>query len=202
MPSPSEKVAAQEGKGGPIEIYGDSSYGTANIVERIEAAGAEANVKVQAPSAPSGHFGKDDFDIDLSANTVRCPAGLVVQIRAKPDGGGLASFGVACAGCAMRARCTDGKEGRGIRINPKEATLQRSRARQRSATWKVQYRSTRPKVERKLAHLVYRKHGGRRARMRGCERNRHDFALLGAAHNLKRIATLGIRFNGSTWATT
>lgn len=198
-PSTTGEVHADESPTVPVEIYGDASYGTADIVEKIEAAGAEANVKVQGPSAPSGHFGKDAFEIDLAANTVRCPAGLLVRIRAKPDGGGLASFGVACAGCSMRSSCTDGKEGRGIRIHPKEATLQRSRARQSSATWKTQYRATRPKVERKLAHLVFRKHGGRRARMRGCERNRHDFALLGAAHNLKRLAKLGVRNDGNTW---
>jgi hypothetical protein len=39
----------------PVEVYGDASYGTAELVEKIEAAGAVANVKVQGPSAPSGH---------------------------------------------------------------------------------------------------------------------------------------------------
>lgn len=183
----------------PVEVYGDASYGTAELVEKLEAAGIEANVKVQAPSAPAGRFGKDAFDIDLSAQTVRCPAGVLVQIRRASDGGGLASFGVSCRGCAMRAQCTDAKEGRIVRIHPKEATLKRSRARQSSPAWKEKYRATRPKVERKLAHLMFRRHGGRRARMRGCERNRHDFALLGAANNLKRLAVLGVRHNGAAW---
>ena len=59
-----------------VEIYGDSSYGTAQFVDTIEGAGAEANVKVQPPSAPEGKFAKDAFDIDLNNNTVRCPAGI------------------------------------------------------------------------------------------------------------------------------
>jgi len=181
-----------------VAVYGDASYGTADIVETIEAAGAEAHVKVQAPSALRGHFGKDAFAIDLDAGTVRCPAGSLVPIRTSADGGGVAAFGAACAGCPLRSRCTAAKDGRAIRIHPKEATLQRSRARQGAATWKAHYRATRPKVERKLAQLVFRKHGGRRARMRGCERNRHDFALLGAAHNLKRLARLGIRHHDGT----
>lgn len=197
-PTPSAGEPQGE-QGERAEVYGDASYGTADIVEKIEAAGAEAHVKVQAPSAPSGHFGKDAFAIDLNAGTVRCPAGMLVPIRRSSDGGGVASFGASCAGCTLRAHCTDAKDGRAIRIHPKESTLQRSRARQRSATWKTQYRATRPKVERKLAHLVFRKHGGRRARMRGCERNRHDFALLGAAHNLKRLARLGLRHDGHEW---
>jgi hypothetical protein len=50
----------------------------------------------------------------------------------------------------------------------------------------------RPRVERKLAHLMRRKHGGRRARVRGRERVSHDFALLAASINLARLATLGV----------
>jgi hypothetical protein len=55
-----------------------------------------------------------------------------------------------------------------------------------------QYREVRPRVERKLAHLMRRKHGGRRARMRGRERVKHDFAMLAASVNLARLAALGI----------
>jgi hypothetical protein len=186
----------------PVEIYGDSSYGTAKFVETIEGAGAEANVKVQPPSAPEGKFAKDAFDIDLTNNTVRCPAGMLVVIRsstAGADGLRLASFGVRCTNCELRSQCTDGKEGRTIRVHPHEATLQRSRNRQRDPAWKARYRATRPKVERKIGHLMQRRHGGRRARVRGCARVMHDFALLGAADNFRRLAKLGVHYDGSTW---
>jgi hypothetical protein len=190
---PTEAVAS-------VEIYGDSSYGTAKFVDAIEGAGAEANVKVQPPSAPEGKFGKDAFDVDLTNHTVRCPAGALVVIKPHTaDGGRLANFGVHCNSCALRSQCTDGKEGRTIRVNPHEATLQRSRTRQRDPAWKARYRATRPKVERKIAHLMHRRHGGRRARVRGCARVRQDFALLGAAHNFRRLATLGVHFDGGTW---
>ena len=102
----------------PTEVYGDASYGTADFVEKIEAAGVEANIKVQAPSAQTGHFAKDAFDIDLDAQTVTCPAGVLVRIRKTPDGGGMASFAESCAVCLMRSRCTDAKEGRNVRIHP------------------------------------------------------------------------------------
>jgi hypothetical protein len=173
------------------KIYGDASYGTADLVEKIEAAGAEANVKVQAPSARAGHFSKTDFKIDVDANTVECPAGQLVQIGNSAEGGGLAHFGAACANCPLRARCTESKTGRVVSVHPKEKTLQRSRERQSKSKWKADYRATRPKVERKLAHLMFRRHGGRRARMRGRLRVADDFALLSAAHNLKRLAVLG-----------
>ena len=183
-----------------VEIYGDASYGTADLVEKIEAVGAEANVKVQAPSAPAGHFGKDAFAIDVDAQTVKCPAGVLVQIRKHTsEGGGVAMFAAACSNCALRTRCTDAKGGRAIRIHPKEATLQRCRAQQRSSTWKERYRATRPKVERKIAHLMVRRHGGRRARVRGTARIRQDFAMLAAAQNLARFARLGVRRVDATW---
>jgi hypothetical protein len=200
-PSKSDAAQPHDKQAERVEVYGDASYGTADLVEKIEAAGAEASVKVQAPSARKGRFSKDDFKVDLDANTACCPAGQLVAIRRSSDGAGYADFGRVCAGCPLRSQCTDCSTGRVINIHAKEATLQRSRAKQSAATWKTNYRATRPKVERKLAHLVFRKHGGRRARMRGCERNRHDFALLGAAHNLKRLATLGVRYEGMSWVT-
>ena len=173
------------------KVYGDASYGTADLVDKIEAVGAEANVKVQPPSARAGHFSKSDFKIDVDANTVECPAGQLVEIGKSAEGGGLAHFGAACTDCKLRSQCTDSKAGRIVNVHPKEATLQRSRERQSTRDWKDDYRATRPKVERKLAHLMFRRHGGRRARMRGQIRVAQDFAWLSAAHNLKRLALLG-----------
>lgn len=171
-------------------MYGDASYGTAEIVEHIEEAGGEANVKVQSPSSAAGTFSKDAFEIDLEADTVRCPADVLVQIRRSKDGGGTAEFGPSCNHCPQRAQCTTSKGGRTIRIHPKEETLRRSRQRQKSPPWRANYRATRPKVERKIAHLMRHRHGGRRARMRGSVRIGHDFAVLAAGINLKRIARL------------
>jgi Transposase DDE domain len=62
--------------------------------------------------------------------------------------------------------------------------LTAARARQRDPSWRADYRATRPKVERKLAHLLRRRHGGRRARVRGLVRVGQDFKLLAAAVNL------------------
>jgi len=197
---PSEATASPMRSGEGVEIYGDASYGTAELVDCIESAGAEANVKVQPPSAAKGKFGKDAFAIDPAAGTVRCPADVVVSIRPLPGGGGLAKFTAHCADCPLRSNCTDSKAGRAIRVHAREATLQRSRARQQDPTWQSRYKSTRPKVERKLAHMMRHRHGGRRARVRGTERVRQDFSLLAAVTNLKRLAVLGVAYMGGTWA--
>lgn len=174
-----------------IEVYGDSSYGTGELLAHLEAEGAVANVKVQPPSAPEGRFSKDAFSIDLAKNTVTCPSGQLVQLRRSKDGSGFAEFGKACKQCSMRPSCTDAKEGRTIIVHKHEQLLKQARDEQKSHSWRANYRATRPKVERKLAHLMRRRHGGRRARVRGTVRLGHDFAMLCAAANLNRLAALG-----------
>ena len=174
----------------PIEVFGDASYGTADVVETLEQAGVEPNVKVQPPSARDGMYSQDAFTIDLTANTVCCPAGQLVPLRRSKDGAGHASFGASCNDCPQRSVCTTSKDGRSVNVHAKHEVLDRARNRQRDPAWRRKYRATRPKVERKLAHMMRRKHGGRRARVRGTVRVRQDFALLAAAVNLVRLAKL------------
>jgi Transposase DDE domain/Transposase domain (DUF772) len=177
----------------PVEVYGDASYGTAEVLEHLEQAGAAANVKVQAASAPDGHFTKDEFQIDLENDTVTCPAGILVQIRRREDGSGQASFGIACRSCPLSSSCTNAKEGRNVRLHKHDRLLLEARKLQRASAWRASYKATRPKVERKLAHLMRRRHGGRRARMRGTARIGQDFMMLCAATNLHRLAQLELR---------
>lgn len=66
--------------------------------------------------------------------------------------------------------------------------------------WIADYRATRPKVERKLGHLMRRRHDGRQARVRGTIRVDADFRLLAGAVNLARLAVLGIRGTTHGWA--
>ena len=177
----------------PVEVYGDASYGTAELLMHLQGAGAIANVKEQAPAAPEGRFTKDAFTVDLVNGTVSCPAGRLVQIRRSKDGSGVASFGTGCKTCPMMPSCTESKSGRNIQIYQHEAVLHEARTRQKCPEWRRDYRATRPKVERKLAHLMRRRHGGRRARMRGRERVAQDFTMLCAAVNQQRLARLELR---------
>ncbi|WP_433678045.1 transposase [Nocardia sp. CA-119907] len=57
-------------------------------------------------------------------------------------------------------------------------------------------------MERKIGHLMRRRHGGRRARMRGQAMIAADFGLLAAAHNLARLAVLGITHTTGGWTAT
>jgi len=180
-------------------VYGDNAYGTGPFHERLEEAGIDSRAKTQVPTTTGDLFTKDRFDVNLSNDTVTCPAGVSVAIKRHRRGGGLAQFKDACASCPLQAECTSSAHGRTISINAHEEALARARARQQDPRWRDDYRSTRPKVERKIAHLMRRKHGGRNARVRGTKRVDDDFALLGAATNLARLAVLGVRSRGATW---
>ncbi len=182
-----------------LTVYGDAAYGAGELLERLEAAGVVSRVKVQPPVAPGGRFTKADFRVDLAARTVSCPAGRMAPLR-RHGRLSIASFGAACAGCPLATRCTSSKDGRTIAVGPHEARLARGRAAGRDPAWLADYRATRPKVERKIAHLMRRRHGGRRARVRGRSRVGADFALLAAAVNLARLAVLGLVRSGGGWA--
>jgi hypothetical protein len=183
----------------PVTVYGDAAYGTGPVLAALAEAGAVSRVKVQPAGGIPGLFTKDAFTIDLVARTVTCPAGRVAKIiRHAP--GFEARFRSACIGCPLASRCTTAAHGRRIHINPHEALLAAGRASTRDLAWLADYRATRPKVERKLAHLVRRRHGGRRARVRGRQKVGADFALLAAAVNLARLAVLGLTGSGGTWA--
>jgi Transposase DDE domain/Transposase domain (DUF772) len=188
------------GEGQRLVVYGDSAYGAGSLLDTLERGDAEIMCKVQPPVAPAGRFAKDAFTIDLDAATVTCPAGQVTALRALTDGQ-IACFGAACRDCPLGERCTASADGRTIRVGPHEAQLVRARARQAEPAWKADYSATRPKVERKIGHLMRRKHGGRRARVRGQTKVDADFSLLAAAVNLARLATLGLTANGAGWAT-
>jgi hypothetical protein len=193
-----ELVARGEPDAGRVTVYGDSAYGAGPVLAALDEAGAISRVKVQPPSGLPGRFTKDDFAIDLAAQTVTCPAGRTVPIRGRVRT--YAEFGRACLACPLAARCATRARGRTIQVGPHEALLAGGRTASRDPAWRADYRATRPLVERKLAHLMRRRHGGRRARVRGTSRVGADFALLAAAVNLARLAVLGIAGSRGIWA--
>jgi len=193
-----ETDAPAEPETEPLTVYGDSAYGAGAVLETLRDAGAVSRCKVQPSHALPGRFSKDAFTVDLAARTVTCPAGRVA-VFTEGDRERQAHFGRACAACPLADRCTKSPHGRTISISPHEALLAAGRAAARDAVWREDYRATRPKVERKIAHLMRRRHGGRRARVRGRSRVGADFSLLAAAANLARLAVLGLFRSGGTW---
>ena len=198
-PGQAEAGQAEAGQERPA-VYGDAAYGTGEFLEQLDDAGIEAKAKTQPPTNTGGRFTKDAFDIDLDNDTVTCPNQVITPIRRNSDGDGTANFGKACADCPLAAQCTTGKTGRKVAVSRHERRLAQARTNSTDPAWRADYQATRPKVERKLAHLMRHRHGGRRARMRGRTKIAADFKLLAAAVNLARLSVLAIRSTGpGTW---
>jgi hypothetical protein len=88
---------------GPVEAFGDSAYGTGQALDALTSAGHTAVIKPWPlrPAVPGG-FTLDDFTVDETAGTATCPNGVTRPISPKRS----VSFGAACRGCPLRARCT------------------------------------------------------------------------------------------------
>jgi hypothetical protein len=182
----------------PAEVYGDSAYGTGDLRAALKEAGHTAVIKPK-PLKPAveGGFTLDDFTVDETAGTVTCPAGVIRPISARRN----VTFGAACRGCPLRARCTTAKDGRSLELHPHDAILRAARA-----TWATQpslrqdYRTYRPNVERVISQVASR--GGRRLKLRylGTARNNAWLKNRTAALNLRNLISRGLTRDNGAWA--
>jgi transposase len=85
-PQAKRLIDAQPAERRPERVLGDTAYGNSDTLEELE----QRDVGVLAPPATSrtgSGFHKEDFEIDLVAGTVTCPAGKVgPDLRARPPG--------------------------------------------------------------------------------------------------------------------
>jgi IS5 family transposase len=179
----------------PVEVLGDSAYGSADTRKTLTAAGHTAVIKPipLRQTVPDG-FTMDDFDIDTAAGTVTCPAGQTVVIS--PNGG--ARFGSRCAGCPLRSRCTSAKAGRQVKVSVDFDLLHAARQAARDPAWQHTYTRWRPMVERTIAWIVA--NGHRRVRYRGIERNQLWLEHRVAAVNLRQLIRAGLTRAQGAWA--
>lgn len=189
--------------GGDVEatVYGDCAYSSGENLDYYDRHGINARTKIQQPHARSGLYAKDRFTIDLDADTVTCPSAVTVQLTGTATGTRFARFASACASCPLMSTCTTSPHGRTIAIGVHERHLTTQRERQRDPDWIADYRANRPKIERKIAHLVRRQHGGRKARVRGHQRVDQDWKLNATTFNISRLAALGVRSISGIWTT-
>ena len=117
-----------EGGGGPLAWYGDSAYGTGDLRGAIDQAGHHAVIKPKPLQAPvKGGFTVDDFTVseEQGTVTVTCPAGHTVTLSRTR----IATFGVLCRDCPLRARCTTCKTGRKFVLHPRDDLLRADKRR-------------------------------------------------------------------------
>ena len=181
----------------PAEVYGDSAYGTGDLRATLDEAGHTAVIKPR-PLKPAveGGFTLDDFTVDEAAGTVTCPAGVTRRISARRN----VTFGAACRGCPLRARCTANKTGRALILHPRDALLRAARQ-----DWAARpglredYKKFRPNIERVISQVATR--GGRRLKLRylGTARNNAWLKNRTAALNLRNLISRGLACQNGAW---
>lgn len=145
-----------------------------------EAANEDTDVYCRPWQSRNGsRYTKRDFDIDVAAGTVTCPAGHDAQIR-----GRVVRFPAhTCGPCPKREACTRAalSRGRSISIHPQEELLQKLVAAKQTPEGRAALRERVP-VEHALAHICNRQ--GRRARYRGVQKNIFDLCRYAVIENL------------------
>jgi Transposase DDE domain/Transposase domain (DUF772) len=179
----------------PVQVLGDSAYGTGDALAAITGAGHLALVKPWAfkPAVPGG-LTLDDFTLDQAAGTLTCPAGLTRTITKNRK----VTFGAGCNGCPLRAQCTTATRGRRITLHEHHGQQREHRQRAQDPAWQADYRQYRPMVERSIAWLVAG--GNRTLRYRGVKKNNAWLHNRTAALNLRKLLNLGLIRKQGTWA--
>lgn len=188
------RPAGLPGRGG-LEIYGDSHYGSGQARAAYRDAGHDTVIK-PAPLRPAvpGGFTLDDFAISQDAGMVTCPAGITRPVTRSRT----VTFGVACAGCPLRPRCTTAKDGRSLTIHPHEDLLRAARAQARTDDFKKAY-PTRAAIERIISWAATQ--NGHRVKLRylGTAKNNAWLHTRCAAINLRTLLRHGLARSGGTW---
>jgi hypothetical protein len=181
-----------ERHGNVSELLIDRGYLGAPEVGELERTGRRVRCKPW-PSRHRGHFGKEDFAIDLANSEVRCPAGHVAVARGPMR---QARFAKHCRRCPLRDKCTTSRTGRTVALHPQEPLLVRLRAERRDPAARAELRK-RVDVEHALARVVQIQ--GHRARYKGERKNTLDTRRAAAVANLMGLRRLreGMAVSGS-----
>jgi IS5 family transposase len=179
---------------GDVQVLGDSAYASGEMLATLNAKGWVPVLKPWPlrPAVPGG-FTLDDFTHDPGAGTLTCPAGITRRVTTK----GTVTFGKACDGCPLRARCTTSARGRTITLGEHHQLQRQHRQRARNEQFQATYRRHRPMVERSIAWLT---RGARRVPYRGVAKNNAWLHHRAAGLNLRRLLTLGLTQKDGTWA--
>src|SRR4051812_27543797 len=181
-------IDAQRARRRPPRVIADTAYGNGPVRAEL----AERNVEVLAP-VPEGkitedRFGKRDFQFDLDAGTVSCPAGQTVAISTSTAGFRGANFPTRiCGPCPLKAVCCPTRARRQITVTEHEELLLAARQALADPDTAVHLRRTRPRIERLLSLLAAR-YGARKSRYFGREKTHLQAAWTAALVNLNPIA--------------
>jgi hypothetical protein len=179
----------------PLAWYADSAYGTGELRDAIGQAGDAAVIKPKPlQPAAEGGFTLDDFTVSENDGTVTCPNQVTRPITARRN----VTFGVACRGCPLRARCTTAKDGRALLLHPHDSLLRA--ARRGWPGLREDYMTYRPNVERAVAQVATFRGRRLKLRYRGQTKNNTWLKHRTAALNLRNLIGKGLTWQAGGWA--
>ncbi len=186
-PQAKHLIDAQPEARRPDRVLGDTAYG--NGPARAELAERDVDVLAPVPEGKvvEGRLGKHDFEFDLDAGTVTCPAGQTVEISTSASGFRGANFSRSmCGGCPLKAACCPGRARRQINLTEHEDLLIAARQALADPDTAEHLRRTRPRIERLLGLLAHR-YGARKSRYIGRAKAQMQAAWAAALVNLNPI---------------
>jgi hypothetical protein len=182
--------AARENTGTAVPSVADAGYATSEQLAAAEECAQEVITPLPGSSVrgQEGPFHTSRFVHDAARDVVRCPQGRELPFMRVRDRNGVPwrvyRGGRVCAGCPVRAHCTQDRHGRTIEIGLHHEALLRHRQKLLSETAQAQLRQRGGIVEPVFAQI---KHNGgfRRWTLRGLESVRAQWALLCTSWNLQ-----------------
>ena len=197
QPPAAGAAGSDGGQEEPLAWYGDSAYGTGDLRGAIADAGHQAVIKPKPLQAPvKGGFTIDDFAVDERAGTVTCPAGHTARLSRTR----IATFGVRCRDCPLRAQCTTCKTGRKLVLHPRDGLLRAARADWAADSGlRTDYMAHRPNVERAVAQVATFRGRRLKLRYRGAAKNHAWLKRRTAALNLRTLIGRGLAWRGGAW---
>jgi transposase len=176
------------------DVVADGGYFKSDDIKICQEMGLEPHLPAthNSPSERAGLYGKSDFQYDADANLYRCPAGAELSFRRRTEDKGRTLFNYdnpeACAGCALKSRCTPSAH-RTVTRWEHEESVERMAAAVAAHPEKLALRKT--LIEHPWGTIKMILGGG--FLVRGLEKVRAEVNLAHFSYNLKRVlAVIGV----------
>ncbi len=172
-----------------VTVVADTGYSNGEHGERCEADGITAIVPRAETVNPRGeqYFSRDRFSYDAGSDSWRCPAGATLTYRETIRAEQKKRYWTrACAGCALRPKCTAGAK----RVITRHFFEDAREAMHRRATGDPKWMKLRRTVVEHPYGTIKWMMGHPRFLVRGLKKARSELALSVLGYNLKRVITI------------
>jgi hypothetical protein len=174
-----------------FKVAADSGYSNGAQAQACEDQGIAVHAPAQRGYAEKGDgklFAVSAFTYDPARDVYQCPAGAELTRIGGPRRDGLMTYRTsACAGCAIKARCTTARR-RSVTRHVHEAAFARMAQRLRAHPDAMAIR--RNTVEHPFGTIKARIIEGGRFLLRGLRGARTEMSLAALAYNLRRVLSI------------